>query len=573
MQKINLLLNVACLLLAGTSFGQISEVYWNTGEDTLNLNNACSNTVGIYLHNEPLAQNGVIITIDWGDGNTTTETVNTTANTIYRDFFTHGYAQAGIYTASLSVWSPLQNSFVGNHTDQHLNAVTPANCGGMFIYTYQTSPYLDYPDALYDFTDVNGATTTIAPYSSVQWGNYAGLNVANGPYTVSLNDTWLATNGLTEATPDFTITFPNGDREASPYFAEVVVTCAVAATAPDFGITLAYGANFVAPLQTGAVVLKVCNYACTDVSDARITLNFPDGLVPVPDGLTNAVITGNSLSFDLIGVEVCETITIPFTFDGATPAGTLLSFEASVAGITETDTNPNNDYQDFFNYVLNSLDPNDKSCNKPANIDPTVAEELQYVIRFQNDGNLEAYNIVVRDTISALLDLSTFEVLGSKHAMSYSIDPQTRVATFTFNNIYLTPSDEDLDASQGYLVYKIKENENLPAGSEIKNTAYIYFDFNPAIITNTTSNTNVDPLSVDELSGIAVQVFPNPASNLLNIYTGGLQSVRILDFTGKVLLESGNQQSINTSALSNGVYVLQVTSAKGWAVQKLHIQQ
>jgi len=572
MKKLQLLLGAAALLTAGNSFGQISSVDWNTNLDSL----SCSNSVGVYLQNGPLAENGAIITIDWGDGNTTTETVNVASNAFYNDYFTHGYTLAGNYTASIAVWSAVENGPTSNPADQptqNISAITPANCGGTYIYTYQNTPSVNYPLTPYDFTDVNGVTTTITPYDAMSWGNYGGLNVANGPYTVSINDTWLATNGLTQVSPDFTITFPNGNGVSSPFQSEIMVTCAVAATAPDFGVTYAYAYNFVAPLQTGYISLQICNYACTETSDARVTLNYPAGLVPDLTGLTNAVITGNSLSFDLIGLEACEYIPLTFTFPGATPAGTQFSFNVSVAGITETDSNADNNSQDFVCTVLNSYDPNDKSCNKPANIDPTVAEELQYTVRFQNDGNLEAYNIVVRDTISALLDLYTFEVLGSKHTMAYSIDPATRVVTFSFNNIYLVPSDEDLDASQGYLVYKIKENANLPVGSEIKNTAYIYFDFNPAIITNTTSNINQVELGVNDLSDIAVQIFPNPASSMLNIQAEGLQAVNILDFAGKSVLTSGNQSNINTSALSNGVYLLQVTTSKGKATQKLVIQK
>jgi hypothetical protein len=41
--------------------------------------------------------------------------------------------------------------------------------------------------------------------------------------------------------------------------------------------------------------------------------------------------------------------------------------------------------------------------------------------------------------------------------------------------------------------FKIKLEENLPVGSSITNTAHIYFDFNPAVVTNTTLNTITVP--------------------------------------------------------------------------------
>jgi hypothetical protein len=49
-------------------------------------------------------------------------------------------------------------------------------------------------------------------------------------------------------------------------------------------------------------------------------------------------------------------------------------------------------------------------------------------------------------------------------------------------------------------VYSIKLLNNLPIGTQIKNTAYIYFDFNEAVITNTTVNTLSVNVGVEELN-------------------------------------------------------------------------
>jgi uncharacterized repeat protein (TIGR01451 family) len=571
MKKVNLLLYAAFLLLAGNSFGQITSIDWFESHDST----ICDNYVYVYVLGGTTPENGAILTLDWGDGNTSVDTFDLSVQ--YGQYYRHTYSQPGIYTTSLSVWSTMSNAPVNvpaNPETLEIDAVTPGDCGLIYLRTRDVTEQINYFQATYDFTDVNGITTTITPAPDLSYyGFYLGLNVANGPYTVGLNETWLATHGLIQADPNFTINFADDYSQADPSSMVTHVTCATTSTAPDFGISYAYAYNLIAPLQIGYARLIICNYACTDISDARVTLTLPAEAIPDLDGLTNPVFSGNTLTFDVNGLETCAEQIIRFNFPGATPAGTPFNFNASVAGISETDNNPANNSVDFIGTVLNSYDPNDKSCNKPTFIDPTVAEELQYVIRFQNDGNLAAYNIVVRDTISALLDLSTLEIVGSKHNMTHSVNPTTRIVTFTFTDIQLAPSDEDLDASQGYLVYKIKENENLPVGSEIKNTAYIYFDFNPAIITNTTSNINVDPLGVDELSQIEVRIFPNPASSQLNIQAEDLQVVSILDCAGKTVLTSGNQSNINTSALSNGMYLLQVTTAHGKAIQKLIIQK
>jgi uncharacterized repeat protein (TIGR01451 family) len=123
-------------------------------------------------------------------------------------------------------------------------------------------------------------------------------------------------------------------------------------------------------------------------------------------------------------------------------------------------------------------------------VNPDAADEFRYVVHFQNDGNNNATNVVITDTISPNLDLSTFRLVGAKHGISTFVNTTTRVVTFTFNNINLAQSAADLDGSRGYVVYSISEMPNLPIGTEIENTAYIYFDFNPAIVTNTTYNIN-----------------------------------------------------------------------------------
>ena len=53
---------------------------------------------------------------------------------------------------------------------------------------------------------------------------------------------------------------------------------------------------------------------------------------------------------------------------------------------------------------------------------------------------------------------------------------------------------------------------NLPTNTGIINTGYIYFDFNAAVVTNTTHNlfTNVASVSELEQSTANVSVYPNP---------------------------------------------------------------
>ena len=63
---------------------------------------------------------------------------------------------------------------------------------------------------------------------------------------------------------------------------------------------------------------------------------------------------------------------------------------------------------------------------------------------------------------------------------------------FNFPHINLPDSNSNEAASHGYVQYKIRAKDSLAIGSTIENTANIFFDFNPPIITNTTNNTVIN---------------------------------------------------------------------------------
>ena len=140
--------------------------------------------------------------------------------------------------------------------------------------------------------------------------------------------------------------------------------------------------------------------------------------------------------------------------------------------------------------VLCSFDPNDKQVN-PTGIGAEnytlMDEELVYTIRFQNTGNDTAFVVVVRDNLAYGLDWKSFRPITSSHPMQVQRDA-TGLVTFTFNNIRLVDSTTNEAASHGYILYAIRPNAGLPNATNIENTAYIYFDQNAPVITNTTQN-------------------------------------------------------------------------------------
>lgn len=569
MKKIYALLTLTCLMHL-TSFGQTTG--YSFYADTTY---GCQTTIGVQMTIGTLPEIGGVLSVDWGDGNTTTYNYTTTSgNTTHYTQVMHGYTLPGNYNVSFNVYSGTASANVDAGQTDVINAPGASNCGYLWIYTMQTSPAVNYMNVPYQFTDVNGTVTILMPSTSPGTVTvYTGLNPANAPYTAQIDPNWLSVNGLIQTSPNFTITSFNSNGMANNPQQTMTVSCNIPSPNPDFGVSYAWGSNFVAPLQTGHLYLNICNYACSDTSDVSVSLQMPGSFVPNTSGLTNPVVTGNVLTFDILGLSDCQYIHIPFTFPGNTPAGTPYCFQLALS-------NPNDSYlgnnlDTICGVVLNSYDPNEKLVDQPTNIDPNTVEEFEYVIHFQNDGNFDAMDVVVQDTIALNLDLSSFKYVGSKHGVATSIDAITRVVTFSFNDINLGQSSVDLDASQGFVIYSISEEAGLPVGSVIENTAYIYFDFNPAIITNTTYNINQSTLGLDESKNEWITLYPNPAEDKIQFSGAAVKEVSIYDLTGKLVLEATNisNNEVSVNHIQTGIYQVVLKTGNSISTQKLVIKK
>jgi uncharacterized repeat protein (TIGR01451 family) len=161
----------------------------------------------------------------------------------------------------------------------------------------------------------------------------------------------------------------------------------------------------------------------------------------------------------------------------------------------------------FSQTVVCAYDPNDKLA-QPNGIDSLGfihpnTEYIDYTIRFQNTGTDTAFNINILDQLDSNLVWNSLTPLASSHNYDISLS-QTGEAQFYFQNIMLPDSNVNFLGSQGYITYRMGLKPNLPLGTRIYNTASIYFDANPAIITNTEINTLYDCVSAVVNFGVLV---------------------------------------------------------------------
>jgi uncharacterized repeat protein (TIGR01451 family) len=207
-------------------------------------------------------------------------------------------------------------------------------------------------------------------------------------------------------------------------------------------------------------------------------------------------------------------------------------------------------------------------------LEVVIVDKLLYTIRFQNTGTAPAQNIYIQDSLSSNLDWSTFELLSSSHPMFVN-HLGNGILRFEFDNIWLVDSSVSQELSQGYLTYRITENGNCSVGSEIENTAYIYFDWNDPIITNTTYNINIETWGLNELINNTLDIYPNPSSGILNFKSNEpINELEVFDLYGKSLIRLNSishEAQIDMNQFATGNYIIQAKFATGTVKRKISI--
>jgi hypothetical protein len=235
--------------------------------------------------------------------------------------------------------------------------------------------------------------------------------------------------------------------------------------------------------------------------------------------------------------------------------------------------------------VIGSYDPNDKSAFPVGyGAEHFIRPEtpLQYNIRFQNTGTDTAFLVVLRDTLSPYLDPSTLRVQSASHAYE-TLLLSGNILQFTFKNILLPDSTTNLEASQGFVSYRIVPQPDLAVGTVINNRAGIYFDFNEPIMTNTTWHTiggDLISVSVDGAIGenATVKVWPNPSAG--TVYFELPKTVQngrftLTDNVGKTVANqtiSDTTFQFERGQLPQGVYFFTITGSTGVITGKIVLE-
>lgn len=269
-----------------------------------------------------------------------------------------------------------------------------------------------------------------------------------------------------------------------------------------------------------------------------------------------SLIVGNTLTwdFDSLGWFEIGQIVLEVELPSTDSIGSLWTNTTTVTTVDSLGNTTGVFTLEQSDVVGCAYDPNDKQVEPQGygihGAVPIDTEWLTYTIRFQNTGTDTAYNVAIVDQLDDDLDRSSLQILGTSHGMtSLQVDGDGE-AVFRFDNIMLPDSNVNASASQGYLRYRIRPAGDATDGTLVTNTASILFDLNPAIVTNTVTNTLVD-------CSLFSATVSAPQENLLVASAGELYRWFL---NGNIIPGETGQ---HLSVVVQGSYAVEVTTIHG----------
>jgi len=227
--------------------------------------------------------------------------------------------------------------------------------------------------------------------------------------------------------------------------------------------------------------------------------------------------------------------------------------------------------------VRGSFDPNDKQATpqlSPAQV--ANGDYIDYTIRFQNTGTDTAFNVVISDTLSSLLQANTLQMIAASH--NCKTTAKNNIVFFEFLNIQLPDSNVNEAKSHGFVSFKIKPKNNVSVNSTINNKAAIYFDYNAPVITNTASTLIKEfitvPLKLVSFSAVpqtdrTTTLYWNTANEINSSYfviesgTDGLRFNSITTITAKGMANNSYTSTVADNNTGIAFYRLKMVDKDG----------
>jgi hypothetical protein len=368
------------------------------------------------------------------------------------------------------------------------------------------------------------------------------------------------------------VTLPNGSGNTFLYFP-------VTSTQPYTDArALLYNLNNPRPGFIYTMHINYSNLGLDTIANGTLTFSKDPNLTISSVNQAGIVNTANGFTYSFTNLAPNEYRSIQVNLlvpvIPAVAIGQLVTNSVSIQ--TNNDSNSSNNEASYTQAIVGSYDPNDKSESHGGKIgldNFTDNDYLYYTICFENTGTASTEFIRIEDVLDSQLDQNTFQMLATSHPAN--IQRNGSQLTWHFYNTQIPPTSVDPINSHGYVYFRIKPKMGYATGDIIPNTASIYFDYNPPIVTNTFNTELFDTLGNTTFNANSISMYPNPTSNLVTITNTNsaekVSKVTIYDITGKRIYSLNNSLDtikIDVSVFSKGMYLVELSSGSSSKVTK-----
>lgn len=341
---------------------------------------------------------------------------------------------------------------------------------------------------------------------------------------------------------------------------DIITTAAIGPARPGFMVNMTLRVSNGSALTSGPITANVQLDPLVTYADASIA----------PQS-----IAGNSITWQLppLGPYAQRSINIRGTLPPDPQIiGQGIGLLAAAIQPLQEDVLSNNTYM-AHGVITGSYDPNDKVVWPRDLYDLATDSVLDYTIRFQNTGTDTAFNVVITDTLAAEFDMATFAAGATSHPAVLAFKPG-RVLEWRFDNILLPDSNVNEPASHGYVSFRIRPQEPVIPGTIFVNTANIYFDFNPPVITEPSVLLAEFNTALRENAQEHIRLLPNPVSEQLTLIlpAGTAASFVLLSSDGQHLnvptTRSSDGLRLDVRSLAPGVYTVRSSTGSARFVKQ-----
>ncbi|MBX2980589.1 MAG: hypothetical protein KF905_14980 [Flavobacteriales bacterium] len=395
----------------------------------------------------------------------------------------------------------------------------------------------------------------------------------DGAYTISQINPYV-TDHCAPAPQPFTIA--GGGSQVTIDFPDT------AATALDLAVSMSSGAARVGFSYQQAVAVQ--NLSARQSGAITLTLNIPTEIEYTSAEPAPNTVQGTTLVWQLPALGPFQQQSVQVHYQVPVDISLIGTQLATVATVTidpqEEETGNNSTVH--TRTITAAYDPNDKIATTSSGASGSsfyidLDNWIDYNIRFQNTGNDTAFTVVITDTLPSALNPTTIQMGAASHPFTWELKGPG-ILEFTFNNILLPDSFVNEPASHGFVGFRIRPHMPVLLGEEISNTANIFFDFNPPVITEPSVLLAEFSTSIRNIQAPVLSIHPNPATESATITTSQDRILRwsLFGSDGR-LVSTGRADSdihlIELAGLAPGSYIVQAECSSGATLRTILIKQ